>query len=89
MGTFHKPEALKETGVVGVASTLVKVDAKYKDLAGYLLGRTLVVDHIDHGIAIARKYKQSIRIADFLEGASLSMPGGSGTGGALRIPAIF
>ena len=61
-GAFHKPEALKENGVIGIASTLVNVDAKYRDLAGYLLGRTLVVDHIDHGTAIARKYKQTIRI---------------------------
>ena len=81
-GNFHKPEALKETGVVGVASTLVKVDAKYKDLAGYLLGRTLVVDHIDHGIAIARKYKQSIRIVT-LEGELINA-GGSMTGGAFK-----
>lgn len=81
-GNFHKPEALKENGVVGVASTLVKVDVKYKDLAGYLLGRTLVVDHIDHGTAIARKYKQSIRIVT-LEGELIN-PGGSMTGGAFK-----
>ena len=35
-GAFHKPEALKENGVIGIASTLVNVDAKYRDLAGYL-----------------------------------------------------
>ncbi len=34
---------MKENGVIGIASTLVNVDAKYRDLAGYLLGRTLVV----------------------------------------------
>ena len=81
-GAFHKPEALKENGVIGIASTLVNVDAKYRDLAGYLLGRTLVVDHIDHGTAIARKYKQTIRIVT-LEGELIN-PGGSMTGGAFK-----
>ena len=68
--------------MIGIASTLVNVDAKYRDLAGYLLGRTLVVDHIDHGTAIARKYKQTIRIVT-LEGELIN-PGGSMTGGAFK-----
>ena len=53
--TFNNPAALKEPGVIGVASDLVQVEAEYEGLANYLLGRTLVVDHIDHGIAIAKK----------------------------------
>ena len=47
-----------------------------------LLGRTVVVDNIDRGIAIARKYKQSLRLVT-LEGDLLN-PGGSMTGGAFR-----
>ena len=58
-GGIGRQEALKEEGVVGTADSLVKVEDRYKGLAAYLLGRTLVVDHIDHGIAIARKYRQS------------------------------
>lgn len=81
-GNFTKPEALKEPGVIGTADTLVKIDNKYKELSSYLLGRTLVVDHIDHGTAIARKYKQSIRIVT-LEGELIN-PGGSMTGGAFK-----
>ena len=46
--SFNNPAALKETGVIGVASDLVQVEAEYEGLANYLLGRTLVVDHIDH-----------------------------------------
>ena len=49
---FNNASALKEPGVIGVASELVTVAAEYEGLANYLLGRTLVVDHIDHGIAI-------------------------------------
>lgn len=81
-GGISRPEALKEEGVVGTADRLVKVDDRYAALAVYLLGRTLVVDHIDHGIAIARKYRQSIRIVT-LEGELIN-PGGSMTGGAFK-----
>ncbi len=81
-GGFNRPEALKEKGVISTADRLVKVDDRYKELASYLLGRTLVVDHIDNGISIARKYKQSIRIVT-LEGELIN-PGGSMTGGAFK-----
>ena len=74
--------ALKEPGVVGTANTLARADAKYQKLTDYLLGRTLVVDHIDHASAIARKYHQSIRIVT-LEGELIN-PGGSMTGGAFK-----
>ena len=77
-----RPEALKEPGVIGPANALVTVDPKYNGLASNLLGRTLVVDHIDHGIQIAGKYKQSIRIVT-LEGELIN-PGGSMTGGAFK-----
>lgn len=80
--TFNNPAALKETGVIGVASDLVQVEAEYEGLANYLLGRTLVVDHIDHGIAIAKKYQYTIRMVT-IEGESLN-PGGSLTGGAFK-----
>ena len=79
---INRPEALKEPGVVGTANKLVQVENKYKTLADYLLGRTLVVDHIDHATMIARKYHQSIRIVT-LEGELIN-PGGSMTGGAFK-----
>ena len=81
-GGISRPEALKEPGVIGTANTLVKVDEKYKELANSLLGKTLVVDHIDTGTTIARKYNQSIRIVT-LEGELIN-PGGSMTGGAFK-----
>ena len=75
-------EVQNEKGVVGVASSLVQVEPKYQDLAKNLLGRTIVVDHIDHAIAIARKYRQTLRIVT-LEG-ELMNPGGAMTGGAFK-----
>ncbi len=74
--------ALGETGVIGLANELVKCDAKYKEVAAYLLGRVLVVDTIDHAIALAKKNHYSIHIVT-LEGEYLS-PGGSMTGGAFK-----
>lgn len=81
-GGIRNEEALRETGVIGLASTLVTVDKRFQGLAEQLLGRTIVVDHIDHGIAIARKYRQSLRLVT-LEG-DLINPGGSMTGGAFK-----
>lgn len=79
---FPKPEVLKEDGVIGLAHTLVKTEEKFRELVGNLLGRTVVVDHIDTGIRLARKYHQSIRMVT-KEGELLN-PGGSMTGGAFR-----
>ena len=79
---FNKEAVLKETGVIGVAHTLVKTEERFSVLAKYLLGKTLVVDHIDHAIALQKKYDQSLRIVT-LEGESLN-PGGSMTGGAFK-----
>ena len=81
-GGFHKPEALKEPGAVSTADKLVKTEGRYKELSESLLARTLVADNIDHAIAIARKYKQSIRIVT-LEGELIN-PGGAMTGGAFK-----
>ena len=75
-------EALKGTGVLGTASGLVKCDAIYRGLVSQLLGRTLVVDTIDHAIALGRRFHQSLRMVT-LEGELLS-PGGSMTGGSFR-----
>jgi chromosome segregation protein len=80
--SFNNGAALKEAGVIGIADTLVESEKVYRPLLSQLLGRTLVVDTIDHAVAIGRKYNHSLRIVT-LEGESLS-PGGSMTGGAFR-----
>lgn len=75
-------DVINEQGVIGIASSLVKCDAKYKTLINHLLGRIVVADNIDTAIAISRKYKQSLRIVT-LEG-ELVNPGGAMTGGAFK-----
>ncbi len=74
--------ALSEPGVIGIANRLVKCDPKYDEVATYLLGRVLVVEDIDHAIALAKKNHYSLHIVT-LEGEYLS-PGGSMTGGAFK-----
>ena len=73
---------LDEEGVLGIANRLIKCDKKYDEVAAYLLGRVLVVDTIDHAIALAKKNHYSLHIVT-LEGEYLS-PGGSMTGGAFK-----
>lgn len=81
-GGFEQKPALQERGVIGIASDLVYAGKEYQGLIQYLLGRVLVVDHIDNAIAISRKYRQSIRIVT-PDGELLS-PGGSMSGGAFK-----
>ena len=81
-GNFKNHDALKEKGVIGLANTLVKTDAKYEGVIAYLLGRVVVTENIDHAIALARKNHYSLHIVT-LEGEYLS-PGGSMAGGAFK-----
>ncbi|MBR2948455.1 MAG: chromosome segregation protein SMC [Lachnospiraceae bacterium] len=79
---YRQKDVLSEPGVLGVASSLVNCDDKYKDVALSLLGRIVVVDNVDHAVKIAKKYKYSVRIVT-LEG-ELLVPGGAISGGAFK-----
>ncbi|MDE6314120.1 MAG: chromosome segregation protein SMC [Lachnospiraceae bacterium] len=79
---FKRKEVLREKGVIGLADSLVSAEEQYDGLTRYLLGRTVVLDHIDNAIALAKKYSHSLRIVT-LEGESLN-PGGSMSGGAFK-----
>ena len=79
---FKNPEALSEKGVIGMADELVQIDKKYKDVARSMLGRIVVVDHVDNAVKIARKFDYGIRMVT-LEG-ELLVPGGAISGGAFK-----
>lgn len=79
---FSQKSALKEPGVIGLASSLVETQDCYRKLVSFLLGRIIVVDTIDHGLKVSARYNRSLRIVT-LEGELLN-PGGSMTGGAFR-----
>lgn len=73
---------MKEPGIIGLASDLVRSDETYRGIVAYLLGRVLVAEDIDAAIAVAKKNHYSLHIVT-LEGEYLS-PGGSMTGGSFR-----
>ena len=79
---FKNPEALKEKGVIGMADELVSIDSKYKNVAKAMLGRIVVVDHVDNAVKIARKFDYGVRMVT-LEG-ELLVPGGAISGGAFK-----
>ena len=71
----------QELGFVGIASQLADYDARYENIFRDLLGRTVVVEDMDCGIAMARKYQQRFRIVT-LDGQVINR-GGSMTGGSV------
>ena len=80
---FQKERSILEAkGVLGLANELVEADKKYAEVLSYLLGRVIVVDHIDNGIALAKANHYSLHIVT-LEGEYFS-PGGSLSGGTFK-----
>lgn len=71
----------QEAGFVGVASRLVRYEDTYRNIFYRLLGRTVVVEDLDRGIAIARRYRNAFRIVT-LDGQVIDR-GGSMTGGSV------
>ncbi len=79
---FKTPHVLNEKGVIGLASDLVEVEPKYKNVAKSMLGRIVIVDNMDNAFAIARKNNYAIRMVT-VDGELLA-PGGVITGGAFK-----
>ncbi len=73
---------LDEQGVIGLACDLVEVAPSYRGIIRYLLGRVVVVNHIDHAICLARKYKYSVKMVTLT--GDIINPGGSLTGGSYK-----
>lgn len=69
-------------GYIGLASELVSCDARYGEIISSLLGRCVVVDTMDHAIAMSRKFGYKFRVAT-REGELLNA-GGSITGGSMN-----
>ena len=68
-------------GYVGIASDLVTVDEKYREIIKYLLGGAVVTEDIDSAVTIAKKYGYRVKVVS-LDGQVIN-PGGSLTGGSL------
>lgn len=76
----HK--ALESPYVVGLGVDCIQFDTQYTGIFNQLLGRTLIVDTLDHGLALQKEYHQQLRIVT-LTGEQLQ-PGGALTGGATK-----
>ncbi|MBQ7636082.1 MAG: chromosome segregation protein SMC [Lachnospiraceae bacterium] len=76
------PAVLKAPGVIGYANKLVKTAKEYTEVVKYLIGRIIVVDHIDNALKLAKANNYSLRIVT-LEGEQLN-PGGSLSGGSFK-----
>ena len=51
-----------ESGVIGIASDLVKFNKKYEQIILNLLGRTVIVDNMDTAIKVAKQNSYTFRI---------------------------
>ena len=69
------------SGVVGIASNLVKTDKKYEGIILNLLGRTVVVKDIDTAIALARQNSYGFRIVTLA--GDIVTPNGAISGGSV------
>ena len=70
-----------ESGVIGIASDLVKYNKKYEQIILNLLGRTVIVDNMDTAIKVAKQNGYTFRIVT-IEG-DLINPSGAITGGSV------
>ena len=80
-GDTLRENVSSEYGFVGLAVDLIEYDRQYDGIFKSLLGRTVVVEDMDCGIAMARKYRNSFRIVT-LDGQVMNR-GGSMTGGSV------
>ena len=78
-----KLEKLKgnESGVIGIASDLVKFNKKYEQIILNLLGRTVIVDNMDTAIKVAKQNGYTFRIVT--KDGDLINPSGAITGGSV------
>ncbi len=67
-------------GFIGVAADLVQYDRAYEGVIRNLLGKIVLVDHLDHAVAMARKFQNRFKIVT-LDGQVMNA-GGSMTGGS-------
>lgn len=75
----YTTSALQAKGVIGLAKNCITYDEAYEEIMNHLLGRIVVVDTLQHALAIHKQYKYQLRIVT-LEGELLQV-GGAVTGG--------
>ncbi len=69
-------------GYLGIASSLVECDSRYREVIEYMLGRTVVFDNLDNATEMAKATGYRVR-AVTLDGQQINV-GGSFTGGSVK-----
>ena len=75
-------QLLSMPGCLGVASELISFDPEYREIMENLLGRTVVAENLDAGIAIMRAGRQAFRLVTLT--GDVMHSGGSMTGGSVQ-----
>lgn len=75
-------DAKRSVGYIGLASELIKTRPELHDIIENLLGRIVVVDTLDHGIAMAKASRYVYRVVSLA--GDVVNPGGSLTGGSIN-----
>ena len=75
-------DAKRARGYIGLASELVKTRPELTDIIDNLLGRIVVVDTLDNGIAMAKAARYAYRVVSLA--GDVVNPGGSLTGGSIN-----
>ncbi len=80
--TREERSLLSMPGCLGVASELISFDPEYREIMENLLGRTVVAENLDAGIAIMRAGRQAFRLVTL--SGDVMHSGGSMTGGSVQ-----
>lgn len=80
LSSYELEKINKIDGFIGLAVDLIEIDAKYSDIAEFLLGQLIIVSDLKYANEIARLLGYSKRIVT-LDGDVVN-PGGSMTGGS-------
>ncbi len=83
--TREERQLLSMPGCLGVASELISFDPEYREIMENLLGRTVVAENLDAGIAIMRAGRQAFRLVTL--NGDVMHSGGSMTGGSVQAKA--
>ncbi len=75
-------QAAREPGVIGIAADLFSADAALADLKRALFGRILIVDNLETGKELARRYQFHLHIVT--RDGQILRPGGAMTGGSMK-----
>ncbi len=75
-------EAKMARGYIGLASDLVDTRAELRDIIENLLGRIVIVDTLENGIAMAKRARYAYRVVSLA--GDVVNPGGSLTGGSIN-----